>query len=69
MPLPEWMEQPFIPEDHMFRKISEICMQRLRRRYCGLTAHHVVSKFDGRASALYYTTSRSWSLSGGDPFS
>ena len=68
MPLPEWMEQPFIQDDHMFRKISEICMQHLRRRYCGLTAHHVVSKFDGGTSTLYYTTSRSWSLpERGDP--
>jgi hypothetical protein len=54
MPLPEWMEQPFIQDDHMFRKISEICMQRPRRHYCGLTAHHVVSKFDGGTPTLYY---------------
>ncbi|CAN6238847.1 unnamed protein product [Urochloa humidicola] len=54
MPLPEFMEQPFIQEDHMFRKISDICVQRLRWRYCGLTAHHVVSKFDGGDSTLYY---------------
>ena len=55
MPLREFMEQPFIQEDHMFRKISDICVQRLRRRYRGLTAHHVVSKFDGGASTLYYS--------------
>ncbi|TKW40687.1 hypothetical protein SEVIR_1G262100v4 [Setaria viridis] len=54
MPLPELMEQPFIQDDHMFRKISDICVQRLRKRYCGLTAHHVVSRFDGGASTLYY---------------
>jgi len=30
MPLPEWMEQPFIQDDHMFSKISDICMKRLR---------------------------------------
>lgn len=54
MPLPEFMEQPFVQEDRMFRKISDICVQRLRRRYCGLTAHHVASKFDGGASTLYY---------------
>lgn len=57
MPLPEWMEQPFIQDDHMFSMISDFCMQRLRnqrRHYCGLTAHHVVSKFDGRESTLYY---------------
>ncbi|CAL5020536.1 unnamed protein product [Urochloa decumbens] len=54
MPPPEFMEQPFVQDDHMFRKISDICVQRLRRRYCGLTAHHVVSRFDGGASTLYY---------------
>ena len=55
MPLREFMEQPFIQEDHMFRKISDICVQRLRRRYRGLTAHRVVSKFDAGASTLYYS--------------
>ncbi|KAF8768742.1 hypothetical protein HU200_007300 [Digitaria exilis] len=54
MPLPEFIEQPFIQEDHMFRKIADICVQRLRKRYCGLTAHHVASKFDGGTSTLYY---------------
>ncbi|WVZ74363.1 hypothetical protein U9M48_022554 [Paspalum notatum var. saurae] len=54
MALAEFMEQPFVQEDHMFRKISDICVRRLRRRYCGLTAHHVVSKFDGGTSTLYY---------------
>lgn len=56
MPLAELMEQPFLKDDHMFRTISDICvqMQRHRRRYCGLTAHNVVSKFDGRTSTLYY---------------
>ncbi|KAF8765503.1 hypothetical protein HU200_008652 [Digitaria exilis] len=54
MPLAEFIEQPFIQEDHMFRKIADICVQRLRKRYCGLTAHHVASKFDGGTSTLYY---------------
>jgi hypothetical protein len=55
MPLPEFMEQPFVQDDHMFRKISDICVRRLRKRYRGgLTAHHVVSRFDGGASTLYY---------------
>ncbi|KAJ1280256.1 hypothetical protein BS78_04G217000 [Paspalum vaginatum] len=54
MALPEFMEQPFVQDDHMFRKISDIWVRRLRRRYCGLTAHHVVSKFDGGTSTLYY---------------
>lgn len=54
MPLAEFIEQPFIQDDHMFKKITDICMQRLRKRYCGLTAHHVISKFDGGTSTLYY---------------
>lgn len=54
MPLEEFVKQPFIQEDHMFQKIMDICIQRLRKCYCGLTAHDVVSKFDGRASTLYY---------------
>uniref|UniRef100_A0A0A9BYZ0 Nudix hydrolase domain-containing protein n=1 Tax=Arundo donax TaxID=35708 RepID=A0A0A9BYZ0_ARUDO len=54
MPLAEFIEQPFIQDDHMFRKIADICLQRLRKRCCGLTAHHVVSKFDGGTSTLYY---------------
>ena len=55
MPLLEFMVQPFVQEDNMFRKISDICVQRLRRRYRGLTAHRVVSKFDAGASTLYYS--------------
>uniref|UniRef100_A0A0A9GTQ6 Nudix hydrolase domain-containing protein n=1 Tax=Arundo donax TaxID=35708 RepID=A0A0A9GTQ6_ARUDO len=54
MPLAEFIKQPFIQDDHMFRKIADICMQRLRKRYCGLTAHHVVSRFDGGTSTLYH---------------
>ncbi|KAM3389011.1 hypothetical protein ACQJBY_011257 [Aegilops geniculata] len=53
-PLEEFVKQPFIQEDHMFQKIMDICIQRLRKCYCGLTAHNVVSKFDGRQSTLYY---------------
>ncbi|KAL6634860.1 hypothetical protein ACP70R_027531 [Stipagrostis hirtigluma subsp. patula] len=55
MPLVEFMEQPFIQDDHMFRKIAGICVWRLGNRYCGLTAHHVVSRFDGGTSTLYYS--------------
>ncbi|TVU14993.1 hypothetical protein EJB05_38491 [Eragrostis curvula] len=54
MPLEEFVKQPFIQEDHMFQKIMDICIQRLRKCYCGLMPHHVVSKFDDRTSTLYY---------------
>lgn len=48
------MEQPLIQEDSMFKKIISICIARLGKRYCGLSSHQVVSKFDGRLSSLYY---------------
>jgi hypothetical protein len=54
MPLVEFVEQPLIREDHMFKKIIDICIARLGKRYCGLSAHKVVSKFDGMPSSLYY---------------
>ncbi|CAB4309926.1 unnamed protein product [Prunus armeniaca] len=54
MPLDEFVEQPLIQEDSMFKKIISICIARLGKRYCGLSSHQVVSKFDGRLSSLYY---------------
>ena len=57
MPLEEFVKQPFIQGDHMFQKIMDICIQRLRKCYCGLTAHNVISRFDGRRSTLYYNVS------------
>ncbi|KAF2315068.1 hypothetical protein GH714_038089 [Hevea brasiliensis] len=54
MPLLEFVEQPLIQGDSMFKKIIDICIARLGKRYCGLSAHHLVSKFDGRLSCLYY---------------
>lgn len=54
MPLIEFVEQPFVQEDSMIRKIIDICIARLGKRYCGLAAHKVISKFDGRSSSLYY---------------
>ncbi|KAL5207294.1 hypothetical protein ABZP36_031729 [Zizania latifolia] len=54
MPLAEFVEQPFIQEDDMFRKITDIFVQRLHRRYCGLAASRVTSRFDGGTSTLYF---------------
>ncbi|KAH7514225.1 hypothetical protein FEM48_Zijuj11G0066200 [Ziziphus jujuba var. spinosa] len=54
MPLVEFVKQPLIQEDCMFKKIIDICIARLGKRYCGLSAHHLVSKFDGKSSSLYY---------------
>ncbi|XP_062073912.1 nudix hydrolase 8-like [Humulus lupulus] len=54
MPLVEFVEQPLIQEDSMFRKIMDICIARLGKRYCGLSSHQLISKFDGKPSTLYY---------------
>ncbi|XP_020227726.1 nudix hydrolase 8 [Cajanus cajan] len=54
MPLVEFLEQPLIQEDSMFKKIVDIFIARLGKRYCGLSTHQVVSKFDGMVSSLYY---------------
>ncbi|KAG0462056.1 hypothetical protein HPP92_020532 [Vanilla planifolia] len=53
MPLAEFVSQPCIQEDVMFKKIVDICIAWLRKSYCGLAAHHVISKFDARSSTLY----------------
>lgn len=54
MPLDEFREQPLIQSDNMFKKIIDICIARLGKKYCGLNVHPVVSKFDGKMSSLYY---------------
>lgn len=54
MPLVEFVEQPLIQEDSMFKKIVDIFIARLGKRYCGLSTHQVVSKFDGKITSLYY---------------
>lgn len=54
MPLVEFVEQPLIQEDSMFKKIVDIFIARLGKRYCGLSTHRVVSNFDGKISSLYY---------------
>ncbi|XP_015961261.1 nudix hydrolase 8 [Arachis duranensis] len=54
MPLVDFVKQPLIQEDSMFKQIIDIFVARLSKRYCGLSTHQVVSKFDGRVSSLYY---------------
>ncbi|KAG8374681.1 hypothetical protein BUALT_Bualt10G0021200 [Buddleja alternifolia] len=54
MPLDEFVNQPLIQEDSMFKKIIEICVARLGKLYCGLSVHQLVSKFDGKLSSLYF---------------
>nr|AFK40129.1 unknown [Lotus japonicus] len=54
MPLVEFVKQPLIQEDSMFKKIVDIFVARLGMRYCGLSTHQTLSKFDGTTSSLYY---------------
>ncbi|XP_076951872.1 nudix hydrolase 8-like isoform X1 [Bidens hawaiensis] len=54
MALREFVEQPLIKGDNMFKKIIDMCIARIGKRYCGLSVHKVVSKFDNRLSSLYY---------------
>lgn len=54
MPLVELLEQPLVKGDGMFKKMIDICIARLGKRYCGLSVHQVVSKFDGKSSSLYF---------------
>ncbi|KAK1438761.1 hypothetical protein QVD17_04571 [Tagetes erecta] len=54
MALAEFVEQPLIKGDNMFKKMIDMCIARTRKRYCGLSVHKVVSKFDNRLSSLYY---------------
>ncbi|XWS49143.1 hypothetical protein CRYUN_Cryun13aG0138300 [Craigia yunnanensis] len=54
MPLVEFVQQPLIQEDCMFKKVIDICIARLGRRYCGLSVHQLASRFDGKISSLYY---------------
>ncbi|KAJ0728617.1 putative hydrolase [Helianthus annuus] len=54
MALREFVEQLLIKGDNMFKKIIDMCIARIGKRYCGLSVHKVVSKFDNRLSSLYY---------------
>ncbi|KAF9603206.1 hypothetical protein IFM89_034539 [Coptis chinensis] len=54
MPLTEYLAQSRIRGDRMFKKIIDMCIARLGKRYCGLQSHKVISKFDGKSSTLYY---------------
>jgi len=54
MPLVEFVEQPLLQEDSMFKKIINICIACVEKRYGGLCAHNMVSKLDGKSSSLYH---------------
>lgn len=59
MPVDEVLKQPFYREDHMSKRIVEICMATHERDYCGFIAHKLTSKIDGNLSYLYYYNEKS----------
>ncbi|KAJ0031706.1 hypothetical protein Pint_13313 [Pistacia integerrima] len=54
MPLDELLEQPFYLEDHMSRKVIDICIKAYEDQYSGFIARQLNSKLDGKSSYLYY---------------
>ncbi|GAB2219701.1 hypothetical protein Droror1_Dr00007338 [Drosera rotundifolia] len=54
MPFQELVEQPFYEEDHMLRRVIEICVATNEDCYSGFVAHQLTSKLDGKLSFLYY---------------
>ncbi|KAG5588950.1 hypothetical protein H5410_039464 [Solanum commersonii] len=40
----------------MFKKIIDIFIARLGKRYCRLFVHQLISKFDDKLSTLYFNT-------------
>lgn len=55
MPVDEVLKQPFYREDHMSKRIIEICVATYERDHStGFVAHKLTSKFDGNLSYLYY---------------
>lgn len=57
MAVDELMGQPFYEEDHMSKKVIDVCAAAYEDRYSGFKAHQLASKFDGKLSYLYYNDS------------
>ncbi|KAK3210585.1 hypothetical protein Dsin_015291 [Dipteronia sinensis] len=55
MPLDEFVGQPFYVDDHMSRKVIDVCVKAYEDRYNGFVARHLTSKLDGKLSCLYYS--------------
>ncbi|OWM84462.1 nudix hydrolase 8-like isoform X2 [Punica granatum] len=54
MPYDELIAQPYYEEDHMCKKVIEICMAAYEEHNSGFIAHQLPSKLDGKLSYLYY---------------
>ncbi|XP_057968161.1 nudix hydrolase 8-like [Malania oleifera] len=49
----EILGQPFYNEDHMSKRVIDICVAAYEERYRGFIAHQLPSKIDGKLSILY----------------
>ncbi|TXG61498.1 hypothetical protein EZV62_012861 [Acer yangbiense] len=56
MPLDEFVGQSFYVDDHMSRKVIDVCVKAYEDRYNGFVARHLTSKLDGKLSCLYYSS-------------
>ncbi|RZC81649.1 hypothetical protein C5167_044223 [Papaver somniferum] len=54
MNLDEFLSQSFYEEDHMSKRVIDICVAACEDNYSGFINHHLTSKFDGKLSHLYY---------------
>lgn len=54
MNLDEFLSQSFYEEDHMSKRVIDICAAAYENNYSGFINHHLTSKFDGKLSHLYY---------------
>jgi hypothetical protein len=57
MAIDELIRQTFHQEDHMSKKVIDICMSAYEARYSGFIANQLTSKIDGKLSYLYYNDS------------
>ncbi|GLU09981.1 hypothetical protein SLE2022_268140 [Rubroshorea leprosula] len=54
MGLNGFMGEAYFQEDHMWRKITEVCTAAFEDRYHGFAAQQLNSKLEGRLSYIYY---------------
>ncbi|MCL7029024.1 hypothetical protein MKW94_001483 [Papaver nudicaule] len=54
MKIDEFLSQSFYQEDHMSKRVIDVCMATYENSYSGFINLHLTSKFDGKLSCLYY---------------
>ncbi|MCL7051254.1 hypothetical protein MKW94_003358 [Papaver nudicaule] len=54
MNIDEFLSQSFYEEDHMSKRVIDICTATYENSYTGFINQNLTSKFDGKLSCLYY---------------